>query len=78
MSRPLRVFEPLPKDLATRCERSGLRYFEQDDAITVPDPEGGRMAPKPTPCPGCGRLIKLRVTSWGVCLVPRHAKLVKR
>lgn len=63
--RPRRPFEPHPKDLATRCPRSGLRYFEQPE-VTVNEVE------VPVPCPGCGKLIRFHVTPWGVKLIPRH------
>lgn len=63
---------PYPKDLAVRCPRSGLRYFEQPEIAVW----GARTVGITVCCPGCGRSITLRSSPWGVALIPRHKREV--
>ena len=63
---------PTPKDSATRCDRSGLRYFEQ------PEIDRRKDAREIEPCPGCGKAVRLRETRWGIALIPRHRRAVDR
>ncbi len=62
---PRHPLAPTPKDLATRCPRSGMRYFSQPEVTA-------RECDPVVPCPGCGKPVRLRVTVWSVCLIPRH------
>lgn len=64
------ILAPTPRDLRTRCARSGLRYFDQPEVAFW----GTRAVGDVVSCPGCGRSVRLRETPWRVALIPRHAR----